>query len=201
VYVADRPLTLEQFYELVDEDSNAELVDGVIVMTTPASTPHEMLFGFLFTLLKLYVEERGLGIVGGSRSVVRISGYSGREPDIFFVRDDRRHIIQTQEITGPPDMIIEIISPGDTQREIISRQTQYEQIGVQEYWRIDQPRRRATIYQLAPIGRFNPVLPKEAGILHSVVVEGFFVREEWLWCEWDKFPPVLTALGELLERV
>ncbi len=195
-YCADRPLTVEEFFELVDEDTAAELVDGVVIMGSPASTRHEILFAFLMHLFREYVERKGLGIVLGSRVLVRIDPYNAREPDLVFVAAGREEIIREQEIAGAPDLILEIISPWDKPREVIAKQAQYEQIGVREYWRIDLPKREATVWRLQQGGRYVRTAPEE-GILRSEVVEGFRLREEWLWREPGKFPAVQAVMEEL----
>jgi len=197
VFCAERPLTVEEFYELVDEDTTADLVQGVIVMGSPASLQHEALFMFLAHLLREYVERRGLGVVLGSRLLVRIDLYNAREPDLMFIAAGREEIIREQEIAGAPDLIIEIISPRDRAREMIAKQAQYEQLGVKEYWRIDLPKREATVWRLGPGGRYVRA-QTEGGVLRSEVVAGFWVREEWLWREPGKYPAVQTVMEELL---
>jgi len=192
-----RALTLEEFYERVDEDTNAELVDGVVVMNSPASMLHETLLDFLHTLLHLYVEQEGLGQVLGSRSVVRITGHKGRDPDLLFLRADRLGLLREQEIAGAPDLVVEIISLGDTECDVINLQAEYEELGVKEYWQIDQPRPVLTVFVRGEGGRFVPVEADEAGRVHSTVLLGFWLRPEWLWREPGKFPPVLVALQEI----
>jgi Uma2 family endonuclease len=195
--VTPRPLTLEEFYDLVDEDTNAELVDGVIVMNSPASTPHETLLDFLHRLVGMYVEQEGLGQVLGSRSVIRITGHKGREPDLLFLRADHLDLLHRQEIVGPPDLVVEIISPDDTSTDIVTQQAEYEDLGVQEYWQIDQPRQVLTLFVRDEEGRFVAVEPDTAGRVHSSSVRGFWLRPEWLWREPGQFPPVLTVLQEI----
>src|SRR5262249_33476525 len=60
-FCLDEPITVEQFYDLIDEDSNLELVNGVITMAPPPSDPHQYLFGWLHAILRGFVEERQLG--------------------------------------------------------------------------------------------------------------------------------------------
>ncbi len=165
-------------------------------MGSPASIQHEVLFAFLMHLFREYVERKGLGIVLGSRVLVRIDPYNAREPDLVFIAAGRETIIREQEIAGAPDLVLEIISPWDRPREVISKQAQYEQLGVREYWRIDLSKREATIWRMKLGGRYVRTSP-EGGILRSEVIEGFWLREEWLWREPGKFPAVQTVIEEL----
>ena len=63
-------MTHEEFMGWCDEDTKADLIEGVIVVQTPAFTSHERLFNFLLKVLDLYVTQRGLGEVLGSHTAV-----------------------------------------------------------------------------------------------------------------------------------
>ena len=193
----DEPVTVDEFYRLVDEDSSLALVNGVIVVPSPASNPHEALFAFILSTLSSYAAERQLGDVLGSRMSVRIDEYNCREPDILFVRADRRHVITEQEITGAPDLVMEIVSPGDSRPETIAKQVQYEQLGVREFWLIDQPKRRLAVHELGDDGRFR-ALATEAGVARSQVVPGFYLSENSLWCQPWEHPSPYRVVGEML---
>src|SRR5437660_18206 len=99
---------------------------------------HEKLLRWLSTVLDLFTEERGLGIVLGSRTGVEISTYRGRLPNLLFVRRDRMEIVREKAVYGAPDLVIEIISPGDGPSDIIALETDYRSIGVQEVVFLDQ---------------------------------------------------------------
>ena len=199
IYCPEHPLTLEEFYELMDEDSKAELVDGVIIMPSYASTPHERIFSFLHSIMQVYVSARNLGMVLGSHSLVRITSYTGREPDLLFVRKERYSIITEKEITGAPDLIVEIISPDDSPREVTSKQAQYELIGVSELWLINLSRKRVTQLLLDENGRYQIAFQGTEGILRCKVIEGFAIQVEWLWREPTEFPSEYKVLRGLLQ--
>jgi len=200
MYCTERPLTVEEFYELVDEDSHAELIDGVIVMPAPVTVRHEAVFRFIFTVLREFVEQSGLGLVFGSRTAVRIHRYTAREPDVLFVRADRLDIIHEQQIVGPPDLVIEIISPGDRPGEIIMKQAQYEAIGVPQLWRIDLPHQEALIFRLARSGQYEVAWRGKKGTLRSEVVPGFEIKAEWLCRKPGSFPPTFEIVSALLKK-
>ncbi|MBU1599709.1 Uma2 family endonuclease [bacterium] len=195
----DRPVTVDEFYEMVDEDTNAELVEGVIIMKSPVSCKHETLFGFLYTMLKQYVREKNLGQVFGSRTAVRITNHTAREPDLLFVRKEHFDIIHKNDIKGAPDLVIEIVSPHDKPYEMVAKQAEYEQIGVREFWLIDQLEQRILIYDLGPDGRFVERV-SQGDILESVTVDGFWIRIKWLWSELGEFPSTLSIVRDLVKN-
>jgi Uma2 family endonuclease len=195
VYVAEHPLTVEEFYEHFGEDDDVELQDGVVIQKMAAQDPHEDRFRFLFVLIVLYSEKHDAGIVRGSRTPVRITSHRARLPDILFVQKTRLHIVGQKELTSAPDLVIEILSPNDTSTEVMQRQADYEQIGVKEFWLIDQPQEQVRAFHLDDdTNRFTPT-QLEANILRSKVIEGFWLRVDWLWQK--PLPSVLETLKEI----
>ena len=122
-------LTLEQFKRLVKDGMKADLINGVMIVATPASYTHERLFGFLMNLVSLYAEEKGLGVVLGSRSLVEAGPRSGYEPELCFVAQDRLNIINETSVTGPPDLVVALISPGPRQLEAYAKQDGLPRLG------------------------------------------------------------------------
>ena len=195
---AEEPLTIQDFCELADEDTDAELIEGVVVMKSPVSYAHEALFGFLHKTLGQYVEERGLGEVLTQKFLVRVTEYTGREPDLMFVGRDRLDIIDKAFLSAAPDLIMEIVSPHDRPNEILQKRVEYEQLGVRELWIIDQPKQRLTVLDLGTDGRYRE-RPLPTGVVDAMAVPGFHLQVDWLWCEPRGFPSTLRIVQDLLQ--
>jgi len=101
-----RPLTFDEFVRMFGEDDDVELVDGMVVQRMAARDIHEDLQGWLLSILRVYSEAKGLGIVRGSRTAVKITEHRGRLPDIVFVRKENASIVQEEGIIGTPDLIV-----------------------------------------------------------------------------------------------
>src|SRR5262245_26977154 len=93
-------MTAEEFMSDAPEDSKPELIDGVLVMPSPALTIHERIQRFLLMLLESYAEEHDLGEALGSRTAVVLAPDQVPEPDILFVGKERLSIIQEKGIFG-----------------------------------------------------------------------------------------------------
>ena len=186
--------TEEEFEAWCDEDVKAEYVDGRVIVHSPASTRHVDTVLFLAYLLKSFVAKHGLGTVLGPEVQVRLRPGLRRVPDLLFVAKERTNIIRETLVEGPPDLIIEIVSPDSTARDWREKYWEYEQAGVSEYWVIDPQARRMDVYCLEETGRYKAV-PSEAGVYRSRVVSGFWLRSGWLWQE--PLPNVLEVIGEL----
>ncbi len=68
------------------------------------------------------------------------SEFNGIIPDLIFIRQERLAVIATGErITGAPDLVIEIVSPGveNSRRDRLVKRQLYGKHGVNEYWIVD----------------------------------------------------------------
>src|SRR6516164_573212 len=118
LHTVDVPYTLrlygvtdEMFDELVDEDTKAELIDGVMIVHSPASLRHDNVAGFLRGLMRFYAADKGLGTVLGPDWLVRIKKGRRVGADIFFLTQDRVPTPLPTEYTGVPDLFVEVLSP------------------------------------------------------------------------------------------
>jgi Uma2 family endonuclease len=197
VLVRER-ITHEQFMAWCDEDTNAELINGVIIMHTPASIAHEELFSFLLMILKAYVEHWELGKVYGSRVAVQLEEGHTYEPDLLFVARNRLHIIGENAVHGAPDLVAEILSASTYRYDTGDKRDGYERAGVRELWLIDPygPEGTQVSYRDEATGTFVP-LEMEEGVYRSTVIRGLALRSEWLWPPEGRFPGAIQVLREL----
>lgn len=68
------------------------------------------------------------------------------QPDIVVICDDDK--LDEQGCNGAPDLVIEILSPGNSDREMKQKFDLYEASRVQEYWIIDPNRMDIIVYTL-----------------------------------------------------
>jgi len=186
-------VTYEEFLAWADEDTLAEWVDGEIVMSSPASRPHQDVSGFLNSVLRALVEHHALGVVLPAPFQMKLAR-SGREPDLLFVASDHLHRLRATYLDGPADLAVEIVSPESVGRDRGEKFTEYEAGGVPEYWLLDPQRQWAEFYHLRD-GRYRLVWAGAEGEYRSAVLPGFWLRVEWLWQQ--PLPPVLDVLREL----
>jgi Uma2 family endonuclease len=189
------PFTFDDFCTLIREDQKADLIDGMIYMASPESLDNNDLFMWLSGLLRDYVESKRLGRVFGSRVAFRLEDKGGPEPDIAFVQSARTRHGQYGFFDGPPDLAIEIVSPDSVERDYEHKKDLYEVHGVTEYWIVDDHLKRLSVYRLDAQGKYRDVRPRK-GVYRSEVVEGFWLRAEWLWT--GSRPDKIQVLAQLL---
>jgi Uma2 family endonuclease len=117
-----------------------------------------------------------------------------RGPDVLFVRAGREHVITARHVSEPPDLVIEVVSPGDESRDYRDKFLVYEASRVREYWIVDPPSQSIEAYRLDDNGKYQRFYERDGKFI-SQVVAGWYVRPEWLWAEPEK--DVLQALAEL----
>jgi Uma2 family endonuclease len=191
-----RKLTYEEFLTWCDEDTWAEWVDGEVVVLSPASARHQQLVDFLVQTLGVYVQAKGLGLLLSAPFQMKTGpDLPGREPDLLFVARENLGRLKDRYLEGPADLVVEVVSPESRLRDRGEKFAEYEAGGVREYWLVDPEARQADFYVLGPDNRYDRRRADAAGIYRSQVVEGLWVRPEWLWQ--DPLPPVLVVLREL----
>jgi Uma2 family endonuclease len=120
------------FDELVDEDTKAELIDGVMIVHSPASMEHDDISGFLRALRSSYADDKGLGKVLGPDSLVRLGVDRRCAPDVFFVQQSRIPFPLPKEFAGAPDLVIEVLSPSNRDDDLHDKRPVYQAASVGE---------------------------------------------------------------------
>jgi Uma2 family endonuclease len=188
-------MTYEEFLAWADEDTWAEWVNGEVIILTPVSKQHQDLALFLAALLRFFVEARQLGLVLTPPFQMKTGlDLPGREPDIIFIVREHLDRLRDTYLDGPADLAVEIISRDSRARDRGDKFYEYEQGGVREYWLLDYLRRQAEFYRLGLDGIYRPAPVGEDGIYRSAVLEGLWLKVEWLWQE--PLPLLLTVLKE-----
>lgn len=194
-FVVTKPVADErEFYDLLDEDAPWELLDGSLVMS-PASNRHEDLFSFLNVLLRAWLDERGGGVVRGSRYPMRLDPRWSPEPDLLVVTAAHLGRITPQCLEGPADLVVEIASDGDPALDERDKLPRYRAASVPEIWLVSPQTRSVRVDRLNPMGQYVTERPS-AGRIESTVVPGFWIEVGWLWQE--PLPSTLGCLREML---
>ena len=185
----------ERYLRTMPDGTKGDLIHGEIVVSGAASIRHERIYGFLMCLLGLYVEERGLGVVLGSRTLMKVDDENGYEPDVLFVRADRLDVVGDLDVEARVDLAVEIVSKTSGRRDRETKFEGYERVGVPEYWLVDPLRGEAAFYRLGEDGRYRAA-PLDAGVFESTEIPGFRLDPQVLFAE--TLPPVLPLLTALL---
>jgi Uma2 family endonuclease len=192
-------VTEEEFDELVDEDTKAELLDGVMIVHSPASPRHNSIAGFLRTLMGCYAKTKGLGKVFGPDDLVHLATCRKFAPDGFFLK--AAHVPQPlpkKQFEGAPDLVIEILSSSNRADDLEDKRPAYQKAGVAEIWFVDPDENKVVIdRRQARRRRRYATSTVTTGRLTTPLLPGFWVESEWLWA--DPLPNEWECLHLMLD--
>lgn len=146
---AVRGWTYEEFARLPDDGNRYEVIAGDLYVTPAPGTPHQIVSARFFMKLRGFAtDQHGLGEVLSAPLDVLFAEGDYLEPDLLFIRKENRHYQTRRGIEGPPDLVVEVLSPTTSQRDCGIKRERYALYGVPEYWVIDADRRRVEVYRL-----------------------------------------------------
>jgi len=147
-----------------------EIIDGELVVTPSPSLRHQRIVGRLFRSLAGFAEENELGEAFVSPLDVLFAEGDYFEPDILFVRSGRDDVLTDRGIEGPPDLVVEVLSPSTEARDRGIKLDRYRFFDVPEYWVIDPDERIIEVWRLAE-GASAPAVYGSADTLRWTPIE------------------------------
>ena len=135
-----------------------EFTNGCIEkLPTPTDT-HQGILSYLNDLFRAYILPRG--VVRFSVLRLRIRARKFREPDLLLLQDAEDGRCQDRYWTGA-DLVVEVVSPDDPDRDYITKRADYAEAGIPEYWIVDPQQSLITVLTLAgetytEHGEFHP---------------------------------------------
>jgi Uma2 family endonuclease len=98
--------------------------------------------------------------------------YTVLQPDICVICDETK--LDKRGCIGAPDIVVEVLSPGNNTKELKNKFAIYEEYGVLEYWIVHPERRNFLKYVLNEEGVFIAAEPYEEGTeFVSDILPGF----------------------------
>jgi Uma2 family endonuclease len=146
------PLQTIEDLDLCPDDGNRyELIGGRILVSRAPRVAHQLIIQNILKAFFNYLDQSPLGtVVSGAGAI--FSKYDAVIPDIVFVVRERwGELVTGGKLTGPPDLIVEVLSAGaeNKRRDRSIKRRLYSTYGVKEYWIVDPERRSVEVYRLA----------------------------------------------------
>ena len=125
----------EEDYLALQTNRLVEYADGRIEVLSMPTDEHQSIVAYLYGVLAAFARLSG-GKVLFAPLRLRLKSGKFREPDLMLLlnaADDRRH----NEYWDGADLVIEVVSPDDPDRDWITKRREYAQSGIAEYWIVD----------------------------------------------------------------
>jgi Uma2 family endonuclease len=143
--------TANELFEMPDDGFRYELVKGELRKMSPSGSEHGAIIINISVLLAQYVRSKKLGICFGAETGFKIASDPDtvRAPDVAFIRRDRipEGGIPKKFWPGAPDLAVEVLSPGDTRREVDEKVEDWLEAGAQAVWVLNPKRRSVSVYR------------------------------------------------------
>jgi Uma2 family endonuclease len=130
-------LTWQEFLDLPEEYHHASLIDGELYVTRPAP-PHQYVVTRLLYFLMTWTDSGdGRGEVT-HEPAVQITINRGYMPDVAWYCEEKiAPRDQPAAYEGPPDLVVEVLSPSTERVDTIRKRNDYPAVGVSELWLIN----------------------------------------------------------------
>ena len=167
-------------------EDRLELIKGKIFKMTPApNSAHQRQSGTLYVGLYNYLKNKPCEVFSAPFDV-RLPRLSGNDteiitvvqPDICVICDPGK--IDEKGCLGAPDIVVEILSPGNNKKELKNKYEVYEEAGVLEYWIIH---------------------PQEKTFLKYTLINGFFQPSKLLTIGDEVVTPILPGFVLSLDEL
>ena len=148
-----RFLSFEEYLSYDDGTENLyELFNGELIEVPPESGLNVEIANFLFSIFLPIVGHRRLR---GHGLELEVRGEPrNRYPDFTIIREEHIQLLKQRNTIrlnmAPPQLVIEIVSPGELQRDrdYVAKRSQYQDIGIPEYWIVHPPEKTVTVLEL-----------------------------------------------------
>lgn len=144
------PRTIMEVYKNLPEGTLAELIDNVIYMSPSPVKNHQQVLQTIFRRLSESIEDSGRGeIIIAPFDVYLDSTSNAVQPDISIIlKGNNGYSKPNGHFHGAPDIIIEILSSGNKEYDLVKKKDLYERFGVKEYWIVDPQTKETLGYTL-----------------------------------------------------
>jgi Uma2 family endonuclease len=171
--ISSPPRTAFDVFQMLPEGTLAEVIENQLFMAPSPTPDHQDATGNLFIEISLFVRKNKLGRVFFSPIDLYLDEHSNVvQPDILFIANGNPLIIDKRGLKGVPDLIIEVLSPGNKKYDSVKKKKLYEKFGVKEYWLVDPETKIANGFILK--GQIFASQKESRNQLHSSILKKTF---------------------------
>lgn len=118
------------------DDQRYEIIDGELYVS-PAPTRRHQLVAKRLMMAFLELEKQRIATVWFAPLDLILSPTRVVQPDLMVVRWGRQSIVAEHGIVGPPDIVVEVLSPSTTKHDRTTKRRFYARNRIPEYWLVD----------------------------------------------------------------
>lgn len=126
----------EDLNSLPDDGRRYEIIEGALYEMPAPTWDHSTAVMNLIALLLPVISALG-GLLRTAPLDTFFRGADPVQPDIIAILPGSHAVGGGRGVEGPPDLIIEVLSPSNRGHDLLTKRALYAQAGVREYWIVD----------------------------------------------------------------
>ena len=139
--------TYEDLFSLPDDGRRYEIIEGELCeMPSPTSAHGVTISNLMFLLMPVIEVLRGWLLTAPLD--VFFPGADPVQPDIVVLLPDSNASLVVRGIDGPPDLLVEVLSPSNRDHDLLTKRALYARAGVREYCIVDPMSRTIEVLSL-----------------------------------------------------
>lgn len=144
-----RKITADEFMNMDLGEGLYELVDGEIIEVAPPEYSHGYVCGNAAFAFMNYARTTGHGHAATNDSMVKIDAFNVRGADVSYYSEARwpKQRIGKERPPVPPDLVVEVLSPGDRPARFLRKVANYLDAGVAIVLALNPAKKSLTIYR------------------------------------------------------
>lgn len=181
-------MSVEEFlrtWDGIPDLKNAELIEGVVYVSSPVGLEHGLVDGTIHYWLRHYASYTPGCEMGANATCLMLE--SASQPDAFLrVREafGGRSRALKDRLFGAPELTVEICA-SSTEVDFGPKLALYQRAGVQEYLTLELMMKRVQWRSLED-GSYRLIEPDAGGVLRSSAFPGLWLDTRALWNEDDR---------------
>ena len=174
----DVKFTFEDYLKW-DDGVRYELIDGVAYAIAAPNFDHQLIQGEIYGELRNFLKGKPCKAYSAP-SDVKIDDHNVVQPDVYVTCDKSK--LDGQFHNGVPDLIVEVLSPSNTFKEIARKNHFYFTAGVKEYWLVN-PKKRIIDVFIAEDNDYLHTEYVEGDTIQCKVLDGFSIKVSDIFAE------------------
>ena len=142
---AIKPMTAEDYFARPETMLPEQLLDGELIVSPAPTSEHQYALANLHLILHSLIPN---GRICLSPADVIWDAHNITQPDVFWMAENGRCVNKNHRYYGPPELIVEILSPRTARYDRTRKFDLYQKYSVTEYWIVDVDVRTIEVWTL-----------------------------------------------------
>jgi Uma2 family endonuclease len=175
-------MTAAEFMALPEDPNNTryELVHGEVVVSASPNFDHGYVVSQLLLVLAAFIKKHRLGVIVSDIDTP-FGPEDVRRPDLLYFSGARLQLNERRQLTGPPDLCVEVLSPSNRHVDRGDKFKLYRDAGVPFYWIFDPMLKSVEGYKLVGSEYVATVTAKDSAVVRLPPFEELEVPLAEIW--------------------